>query len=150
MRARKGAHELQRWRSALNNTLRRWRSGQSHLTVNQATYVYGGSNPSRRTVNVKTRACLGFFTFTRLGRMRTASAAVFGQQAERRERGQAERGVADDERAIDSNPSRRTTQIIKHLNSGVLLSIQYFLIGFYSDSFFSYFFTKICKLRLLF
>ena len=30
-------------------SLRRWRSGQTHLTVNQATYVYGGSNPSLRT-----------------------------------------------------------------------------------------------------
>ncbi len=29
--------------------MRRWRSGQSHLTVNQATYVYAGSNPARRT-----------------------------------------------------------------------------------------------------
>ena len=28
---------------------RRWRSGQSHLAVNQAAYAYGGSNPSRRT-----------------------------------------------------------------------------------------------------
>lgn len=27
----------------------RWRSGQSHLTVNQATSVYGGSNPSLPT-----------------------------------------------------------------------------------------------------
>lgn len=29
--------------------MRRWRSGQSHLTVNQTTYVYAGSNPARRT-----------------------------------------------------------------------------------------------------
>ncbi len=27
----------------------RWQSGQLHLTVNQATSVYGGSNPSRPT-----------------------------------------------------------------------------------------------------
>ena len=34
---------------AVRVQLRRWRSGQSHLTVNQATLVYVGSNPTRRT-----------------------------------------------------------------------------------------------------
>ena len=29
--------------------MRRWQSGQMHGTVNPATIVYGGSNPSRRT-----------------------------------------------------------------------------------------------------
>ena len=33
----------------LKKFLGRWRSGQSHLTVNQATSVYGGSNPSLPT-----------------------------------------------------------------------------------------------------
>ncbi len=35
--------------------MRRWRSGQSHLTVNQTTYVYAGSNPARRTNNKNRR-----------------------------------------------------------------------------------------------
>ncbi len=39
--------------------MRRWRSGQSHLTVNQTSSDYEGSNPSRRT-NEKT-AYSGFF-----------------------------------------------------------------------------------------
>ena len=30
-----------------------WQSGQMHLTVNQATSVFGGSNPSSPTINYK-------------------------------------------------------------------------------------------------
>ncbi len=39
----------------LKKFLGRWRSGQSHLTVNQATSVYGGSNPSLPTGEWRTR-----------------------------------------------------------------------------------------------
>ncbi len=40
--------------------LRRWQSGQMHETVNLATYVYGGSNPSRRTNSYNNKALAAF------------------------------------------------------------------------------------------
>ncbi len=39
--------------------MRRWRSGQSHLTVNQAPHGFAGSNPARRTS--KNTQILGIF-----------------------------------------------------------------------------------------
>ena len=41
--------------------MRRWQSGQLHLTVNQTPSGYGGSNPSRRTNITKNEGLPSFF-----------------------------------------------------------------------------------------
>ena len=61
---------------------RRWRSGQSHLTVNQAPSGFVGSNPTRRTATEKRQLYVGVFRcFATIGFEADPSAQSGGARA---------------------------------------------------------------------